>query len=174
MSYAMELIGRKEFLTNSLETIKRIFFVAFVYTLCCQTMLAQPRSEAEALEIARTFLTGNDASHRVQTKNSPQIVMVPTLQLSSKVRPIGASRHAPASGAVGLYVFNDEANERFVIVSGDKRQIETLGDSDNGIFDAERIPCGLLTFLEQYAAEYDYLQMRVRWQAAGHIQALVR
>lgn len=84
--------------------------------------------------------------------------MVPTLQLSSKVRPIGASRRAPASGAVGLYVFNDEANERFVIVSGDKRQIETLGDSDNGIFDAERIPCGLLTFLEQYAAEYDYLQ----------------
>ena len=44
---------------------------------------------------------------------------------------------------VGFYLFNDEANGRFVIVSGDERQTDILGYSDEGYLDLNDMPDNL-------------------------------
>lgn len=68
------------------------------------------------------------------------------------------TRRTAALQNVAYYVFNDKSNHRFVIVSGDKRQHEVLGISDNSEFEVNNIPCGLMTFLKLYGEEYQYIQ----------------
>lgn len=57
-----------------------------------------------------------------------------------------------------FYVFNDEANGGFVIVSGDERLPGVLGYSYDGHIDADNIPCNLQAWLEGYADQVKYLQ----------------
>ena len=52
---------------------------------------------------------------------------------------------------------NDEANNRFVIVSADERMYQILGYSDNGTFDAENIPVALYEIFDGYDRQYDLL-----------------
>ena len=56
-----------------------------------------------------------------------------------------------------FYIFNDEANGGFVIVSGDERLPDILGYSANGHFDANDMPCCLKAWLEDYANQVKFL-----------------
>ena len=120
--------------------------------------MAQPRSEQEATAIAKDFLSSSSATHRAGSGNGIQLKQVSPEAIRQQVCQQSATTRTAPTQNIGFYIFNDEANHRFVIVSGDKRQYETLGSSENGVFDPANIPCGLLTFLEQYADEYAYLQ----------------
>ena len=57
-----------------------------------------------------------------------------------------------------FYVFNDEANGGYIIISGDERMPEVLGYSYDGHFDAEHIPCNMQALMENFACQVDYLR----------------
>ena len=57
-----------------------------------------------------------------------------------------------------FYIFNDEANGGYVIVSGDERMPDILGYSYDGHFDTENVPCNMEVLLEGYAEEVRYVQ----------------
>lgn len=135
---------------------KRLLFATYLLTLCSM-VVAQPRSESVAMTIARDFLSASNDTKRSAPANAIDLKLVPSDDVKEQLFQHPFSSQT-ASLELGFYVFNDVANHRFVIVSGDKRQYETLGSSDYCVFDPENVPCGLQTFLEQYAKEYAYLQ----------------
>ena len=57
-----------------------------------------------------------------------------------------------------FYVFNDETNGCFIIVSADERMPSILGYSDHSLFDSNNIPCGLNMLLEGYADQVRYVR----------------
>ena len=136
---------------------KRLLFATYLLTLCSM-VVAQPRSESEAMTIARDFLSASNDTKRSAPANAIDLKLVPSDDVKEQLFQYPFSSQTASLQELGFYVFNDVANHRFVIVSGDKRQYETLGSSDYCVFDPENVPCGLQTFLEQYAKEYAYLQ----------------
>ena len=136
---------------------KRLLFVTYMFTLCCM-VVAQPRSESEAMTIANDFLSSSTDTKRSAPLNAIDLKAVSSDDVKQQLFQNPITSGTSSLQDLGFYVFNDIANHRFVIVSGDKRQYETLGSSDYGVFDPENVPCGLQTFLEQYAKEYAYLQ----------------
>lgn len=135
---------------------KRLLFATYLLTLCSM-VVAQPRSESVAMTIARDFLSASNDTKRSAPANAIDLKLVPSDDVKEQLFQHPFSSQT-ASLELGFYVFNDVANHRFVIVSGDKRQYETLGSSDYCVFDPENVPCGLQIFLEQYAKEYAFLQ----------------
>ena len=73
-----------------------------------------------------------------------------------------ASRAAPKLALViersQFYVFNDEANGGYVVVSGEERMPAILGFSPDGRVDVDNIPCNMRAWLEEYATQIDYLR----------------
>lgn len=56
-----------------------------------------------------------------------------------------------------FYIFNDTINNRFAIVSGDKRMQPILGYGE-GTFNSDNIPIGLVEMLNSYSKDYDFAQ----------------
>lgn len=109
---------------------------------------SQHRSETEAITIAQKFW-GNDA-------NRAKLKAVSQNRLSqAKARAMKKAAVAPTSNSKqSFYVINDEEHNRFVIVSSDDRLYKILGFSDNGIFDSETAPIGLIDMLNNYDEQY--------------------
>ena len=57
----------------------------------------------------------------------------------------------------GLYVFNAERNQGFVIVSNDDRTAPVLGYSETGNLDPDNMPCNMRAWLQGYADEIAWL-----------------
>lgn len=57
-----------------------------------------------------------------------------------------------------LYVFNDEAGGGYVVVSGEERTPSILGFSPDGTVDALNMPCNMRAWLQEYAAQINYLR----------------
>ena len=121
-----------------------------VLSLIIMAASAQPRSEASAEAIAQKFLEQSQ-----KASMTPQMAKVQDAEIVQFARSRGAN---PQQTANGFYVYNDESNGGYVVVSGDERQIEVLGYSNDETFDPENIPCGLRVMLEQYSQEYEWLQ----------------
>ena len=112
-------------------------------------VFAQHRSEQQAIQIAQEFLG--------KKGKTPQLSVVPHQKVEDQVRKrVAAARKAPAKSQ-SFYVVNDEANNRFVIVSADERMYQILGYSDNGTFDADSVPEGLLELFNGYDKTCDYI-----------------
>ena len=131
-----------------------LFFLSLVNVLL---IFSQPRSEDEATELAIRFFseqtTTRGGTGDLQLNLVPQKEIDDLFEHSGKKRVKVRIKQSPE-----FYIFNETSSQKFVIVSADKRQHEILGISDKGLFDSKKIPCGLLTFLIQYADEYAYLQ----------------
>lgn len=124
--------------------------LTLVLSVMSVVVSAQPRSEASVEAIAQKFLGQSQKASK-----TPQMAKVQDEQIVQFARSRGAN---PQQNANGFYVYNDEANGGYVVVSGDERQVEVLGYSNDGTFDPEDIPCGLHVMLEQYSQEYEWLQ----------------
>ena len=120
----------------------------FVLLLCSLCLNAQQRSESEAIQIAQEFW-GNGA-------NRAKLKTVSQNRLSqAKARAMTKAAAAPTSNTKqSFYVINDEEHNRFIIVSSDDRLYKILGYSDNGIFDSETAPIGLIDMLNNYDEQY--------------------
>ena len=72
------------------------------------------------------------------------------------LRSAGASALAytfQQEGTNAIYVYNNEAQESFVLVAGDDRVAPILGYSDQCTFDYANLPINAKAFFEQYAQE---------------------
>lgn len=128
--------------------MKKLLFIIAVL-LGSISVFAQPRSEQEAIQIAQEFFGKKGIT--------PKLSVVSHQKVETQVRKRVASvRKAPAKSQ-SFYVVNDEANNRFVIVSADERLYEILGFSDNGLFNEETAPEGLIELMESYNVQYDIL-----------------
>ena len=137
---------------------KRVILSLLGLIAGCVFTFAQQRSEEEALQIAQSFF-GKEARARGAAPTKAQMTLVPPhavdkLIYSENVVSKLDNLHQ------AFYVFNDEHNKRFVIVSGDERQERVLGYSENGTFSPEDIPCCMAFMLREYSREYDYLSTK--------------
>jgi len=109
---------------------------------------SQHRSETEAITIAQEFW-GNRVN-----RSKLKVVSQNTL-LKARARAMTKDVAAPTNNSKqSFYVINDDERNRFVIVSSDYRLYKILGYSDNGIFDFETSPIGLIDMLNNYDEQY--------------------
>ena len=129
--------------------MKRSLLAISVFLLCSFFAFAQHRSEQSAIQVAQEFLRNNG--------KTPQISIVPSQKIEALVcKRIPAARRVPAQSQ-SFYVVNDEANNRFVIVSADERLNTILGYSDKGCFEEKLMPDALLSIMNEYNRQYHYL-----------------
>ena len=126
--------------------------IIIVVLLSSITMLAQHRSEQEAMQIAQEFFTPRQAALPARLSAIPQARIKAKLD-----QHMARAKKAPAKNN-SCYIINDEANNRFVIVSADERMYDVLGYSNNGVFNSEDIPAGLVFMLNEYNKQYDLVK----------------
>ena len=124
----------------------------------CVFTFAQQRSEEEALQVAQSFF-GKEARARGAAPTKAQMTLVPPQAVDKLIYSENVVSKLDNLHQA-FYVFNDEHNKRFVIVSGDERQERVLGYSENGTFSPEDIPCCMAFMLREYSREYDYLSTK--------------
>ena len=142
------------------EKLKSLLLL-FMLLMCSIVLNAQPRNGEEALEVARQFLSQQifSSTARAQSLDPKPLELV--LVQPSLVEKRIANRAALNTGhASGFYIVNDESCQRFVIVSGDSRQVDILGFSDRNTFDVDNVPCALEMLLSQYDEEFEQLQKK--------------
>jgi len=128
--------------------MKKLFILGCIL-LGSINMFAQHRNEQEAIRIAQDFF-------KPVVKKS-RLVVVPQQKVQAKLAKVSGSNRAAVTKNSSCFIINDEVNNRFVIVSADERFYKILGYSNNGIFDPENAPIGLLELLDGYDAQYEYL-----------------
>lgn len=121
--------------------------LSILFMLLPAVVFSQQRSESDALAIAQEFWGNNVSSSKLRAVSQ------------SKMRKSIAKRLAKvvdgSSSKSSFYVVNDEENNRFVIVSSDERLYKILGYSDNGTFNPETTPEGLLEMMNEYDGQYN-------------------
>lgn len=156
--------------------MRKLYSLLIVLLFCGLCVSAQHRSESEAMRVAREFF-GKKAAAR-----SPKLATVPGQKLAAKMRSRAMSGKAAAKASgEGFYIINDEANNRFVIVSADERMYKILGYSDDGTFDEQNAPEGLLDLLGGYNKQYslilkkpDLTKASVRTEKVEPIEPLIQ
>lgn len=108
---------------------------------------SQHRSESDALAVAQEFWGNKVNRARLNVVSQNRIA-------EAKARAIAKPATAASQNKQSFYVINDEERNRFVIVSSDERLYKILGYSDNGVFNPETAPEGLLDMLNGYDAQY--------------------
>ena len=124
------------------------FFAGLMALLVTVSVFAAPRTPEQAAEIAAEF-TNQQPSLRMMHKAPRKAT---NMRLAHKALQNNSQEAA-------FYVFNQEDNQGFVIVSADDRTAEdVLAYTENGSFDAETINPHLKWFLSRYAEEITALQ----------------
>ena len=120
--------------------MKKIFTLLLAL-FCTMGIWAENVTEEQALEQALEFLTSHETTSGRPHKAQGQ---TPQLILQGKVS--------------GLYVFNVEGDNGFVIVSNDDRTLPILGFSESCGIDINNIPDNMRAWLQGYADEIAWLQ----------------
>lgn len=108
--------------------------ILYVLHLCSLPVCAQQISKEVAKEKALAFLSKSAKTR----KASPELVL--------------------ANDQNEFYIFNNESNGGYIIVSGDERTPDVLGYSDNGHYDSKHVPCNMQAVLDGYAKQIAYLR----------------
>lgn len=135
--------------------------LALALALIPMLVFSQHRSENDAIAVAQDFW-GNKVN-RAKLKAVSQSSL-----LKAKARNLAKTKTKQGNSKQSFYVINDNEHARFVIVASDERLLKILGYSDNGIFNPETAPSGLLDMLndydEQYANVYAHLDKIAKQQ----------
>ena len=121
--------------------LARAAMLLFIAVFGTSGLWAEDVTAEQAREEAMSFLTHRSTSPN-GLRRAPGVK--PQLTLQGKVS--------------GLYVFNVNANDGYVIVSNDDRTLPVLGFSDTGSFDPDRMPENMKAWLQGYADEIAWLQ----------------
>ena len=116
-----------------MKKLALLFIGIFTFLL----LSAQQVTQETALKKAEQFLGKASLSRRAPHK-APQLTL--------------------ANNRDEFYVFNDEANGGYVIVSGEERMPDVLVYAYDSRFDADNIPCNMKAWLEGYAEQVKYLR----------------
>ena len=112
-----------------------------LFTVGMQKVSAQQVSESQAREKAMAFLNGT-SQNKSSMRKAPR--RPPNLQL--------------ANNCEEFFIYNDESNGGYVIISGDERAETVLGYSDEGTYDENNIPDNFRWWMEGMASEIAALQ----------------
>ncbi|MDR0536999.1 MAG: C10 family peptidase [Tannerellaceae bacterium] len=123
--------------------MRRILLFVFLFLMTFAGM-AQNRSEAEAMDIAKSFL----ARHGRFLRSS--IGQGDALRLAYTSKSLLRS----TAGKPYFYVFNRGANDGFILVSADGRTKDVLGYADEGTFDFKNLPDNFKYWLGFYESEF--------------------
>ena len=108
------------------------------------------------LSLAEQFLKSQASTTgtRSMTFTPNRLKLVPQSAIDRQLR-----RHAPSkySKAKAFYIVNDEASNRYVVVSSDQRLQDILGYSEKGTVNPDSMPCGMVAMLESFNREYAYV-----------------
>ncbi len=69
-----------------------------------------------------------------------------------------------------FYIFNDDKNGGWVIVSAEDRAQHVLGYNLSGKFDAEAMPCNVSAWLDEYGSQIEHLQLNPQLATKPSIQ----
>ncbi|MCR5780530.1 MAG: C10 family peptidase [Bacteroidaceae bacterium] len=128
--------------------MKRIFITSALI-LACALIHAQHISEEDALAYASEFFQGRATSQLPNPATGRKIARkAPRLK-------VAASRDE-------FYIFNDEANDGFVIVSAEAATPTILGYSYEGSYDETDVPEAMQAWLDSYAEQ-------IRWVASNQL-----
>jgi len=119
---------------------KRVITIMTLVLLTCP-LWGQQVSKEVAMKKAYSFVT---AGHGDRTDARRSMKQTPQLEL--------------ANNRDELYVFNDEANGGFVVISGDERMPDVLAYADEGRYDEEDCPENMRAWFEGYAQQIAYLR----------------
>ena len=117
------------------------FCLSFILLMNVTPISAQRVSMESAMQKALLFLKRSDSTIS-KTKKAPR--KSPQLNLTNYRDE--------------FYIFNDDSNGGFVVVSGEERMPEILGYSYEGRFVVDNLPDNIRAWLDGYAAQVDYLR----------------
>ena len=109
----------------------------FLSVMMAVIMTAGDVTPQQALQQAQKFLQQTPSGMKRSQAEVPQLKM--------------------AGRVSGLYVFNAEQNQGYVIVSNDDRTTPILGYSETGTLDPDNMPCNMRAWLQGYADEIAWL-----------------
>ena len=121
---------------NNYKTMKRTILL-FLSVMMTVIMTAGDVTPQQALQQAQKFLQQTPSGMKRSQAEVPQLKM--------------------AGRVSGLYVFNAEQNQGYVIVSNDDRTTPILGYSETGTLDPDNMPCNMCAWLQGYADEIAWL-----------------
>lgn len=121
---------------NNYKTMKRTILL-FLSVMMTVIMTAGDVTPQQALQQAQKFLQQTPSGMKRSQAEVPQLKM--------------------AGRVSGLYVFNAEQNQGYVIVSNDDRTAPILGYSETGTLDPDNMPCNMRAWLQGYADEIAWL-----------------
>ena len=124
------------------QGICHIICMSFVLWMSAISMCAQQVSEEAAEQKALEFLMQGSSADSGTKRKAPRTA--PQLRLANEQDE--------------YYVFNDDANGGYVIVSGDERLPDVLGYSYESTFDADNIPSNMQGLLDGYAKQVEYVR----------------
>lgn len=125
------------------KTLRNICVLTLALAPVCHSW-AQSRSMNEAQQIAASVLMKHNGNQRgVKAMAKPQLAAT-SLDLTDGLEE-------------AFYVFNAPSEGGFAIISADERMGSVLGYCDEGSFDKDNIPDGLLAIIEGYQLEQQQL-----------------
>ena len=131
----------------------------FKHILLCLCLLAGTNVYAAHLQDSGNSVSVDEAKKEAQNFLNNRPTFAPKRYHAPQQQSCLYLAHQVAmeNGQNACYIFNNEAGG-FVIVSGDNRAESILGYSDEGTFDADKMPENMRGWLEEYAAQIKYIQ----------------
>ena len=133
------------------QSFKRIFSLFVLLLAGVFSMSAQQVTEKAALSKAQEFFNRSDMVSRRAARKAPQLTL--------------------ATNRDEFYVFNDEANGGYVVVSGEERLPDILMFSEDGAFNEKEMPCNMKAWLDDYARQVSYLRTHPDAKSSRHARA---
>ena len=126
--------------------MKRIHLL-LICALCLASVTLQARTVQEAAQIASQFIS--------QSHVAPAQRMQRAAAATYMAKPVDLvfTQYQVNTTTPAVYVFNNQEEEGFVLVSAEDNARAILGYSDNGKFDASNIPQNMQFWLQMYANE---------------------
>lgn len=103
---------------------------------------------------------GQIVDYQEAARRAAQFLTARSTSMSPRKAPAKSPVLKRANGNMGdeVYVFNDEVNGGFVVVSSNERMPAILGYSYTDTFREDSIPCGMKMWLEGYANQTRFLE----------------
>ena len=140
--------------------MQRLYTTLFIMLCACILFARTPQ---EAAQIASEFLQQRHFSAapmlRIQRANQASGISTPVELAHTQYQADGFT---PA-----VYVFNDQQEEGFVLVSAVNNARTVLGYADHGKFNPDDIPCNMQLWLKMYAEELAYAALSPQRAAAN-------
>ena len=141
--------------------MRRLFVILSLFVAI--VAMAGPVDKKQAMQEAAAFLKNHPLT--VDNKADGQA------QAAEAVRLTDVSATLPMGEKAPFYIINIGDQQGFVIVSGDDRTNPILGYSDEGAFDANRMPANMRYWLDCYAQQLNVLAEMDDTQAARVLRA---